>query len=139
MTSTGRRASRSRRSRPRRSAGWTSGCCMAHGDPRSEEGEVSDIHVVAAPRLHMRLHEVRRELDEIRDLARRLAEQLDRHVDARHGRRAVDARATGAALLEARQQGLLQMNATIVEFTADDRYGLWKQGDRAEDLGRESE
>jgi hypothetical protein len=69
---------------------------------------MSDVHAAAAPRLHMRLHEVRRELDEMRDLARRLAEQLDRHIDAAYGGPPIDAIATGAALHEARQHGLLR-------------------------------
>jgi hypothetical protein len=69
---------------------------------------MSEVHAAAAPRLHMRLHEVRRELDEMRDLARRLAEQLDRRVDEAYGGLPCDAIATGAVLHEARQHGLLR-------------------------------
>jgi len=69
---------------------------------------VSDVHVAVAPHLHMRLYDTRRELEAMTDLARRLAEQLDAHVDEAYGGPKASTVLTGKALYEARQLGLIK-------------------------------
>jgi hypothetical protein len=68
---------------------------------------VSEVHEHVVPALHLSLRETRLELESMTDLARRLAEALDAHVDEAYGGRRSDSIATGAALHEARQRGLL--------------------------------
>lgn len=65
-------------------------------------------HEVAIPKLHASLWETRRELADVRDLARRLAEQLDAHVDEAHGGPKANVILTGKALYDARQMGLIE-------------------------------
>jgi hypothetical protein len=70
---------------------------------------VSDVHEIVLPRLHGRLHDTRRELDDARHVARMLALALDGEVDLRHGRRHrhTVVRDTADALHLAREAGLL--------------------------------
>jgi hypothetical protein len=68
---------------------------------------VSEVHEHVVPALHLSLRETRLELERMRELARQLAVALDAHVDEAYGGTRADALATGSALHEARQRGLL--------------------------------
>ena len=68
---------------------------------------MNSIPADAIPKLHLTLRDTRLELERMREFARRLAVQLDAHVDAAYGGPPVDIRATGTVLYEARHAGLL--------------------------------
>jgi hypothetical protein len=76
---------------------------------RNEGVMMGDVHELAVPKLHLTLRETRIELEQMRDLASRLAQMLDAHVDADYaGGPPVDRRRVGQVLYEAREAGLIE-------------------------------
>ena len=71
---------------------------------------MSAAHEQAVPQLHVRMHELRLDLEDMTELARELALALDAEVDLRHGERVDDMRVklrTSHALNRARGKRLL--------------------------------